>query len=317
MATCDPSIVLATILIATRSRADHLDRCLTSIECDPSQTTREIIVVDNGSTDHTADVLAAHKVTALSLAKSGKCRALDLGIGVARGDIILFTDDDVTVEPGWIDALASAFAEPEVGAVGGRVIPRLEGGTRPVWMADGEELYRAITLWDEGTEPFRVVRGRSPVGANMAFRSAILPRNPFDPRFRHTGHASIGHDEWELFDRIADRHTVLYEPRAVVNHWLDVTRLSFDAVRSKVFQIAVGATRQRNLGQRLPTYPRRIVRTSRFAAAAIAARRQTRSRDLDSESALVELRAWQDAAVHMETLFSSAPRFSEWISTKI
>jgi glycosyltransferase involved in cell wall biosynthesis len=314
--SCDDLTMRTTVLVATRNRAEQLDRCLSSIERDTSRTDREIIVVDNGSTDRTRDVLASHDVVALRLARPGKCRALNLGLRAAHGEIILFTDDDVTVEPGWTDAISTAFTDPTVDAVGGRVIPRFEGPGPPAWMSD-ERFFRAITLWDEGTEPFRMSRDRYPVGANMAFRSSSLPREPFNPRFGHTGRASLGHDEWELFDRLIDSHIVLYEPRAVVSHWLDANRLSFDAVRGKVFQIAVGATRRQNAGDSLPTYPRRAARALRVARMAVAIRRRTRHDDLDAVSAIGELRAFQDAAVHMETLFASFPRLSEWVSTKV
>lgn len=307
--------MLATVLIATRNRARCLDRCLTSIERDTSRADREIIVVDNGSTDHTTEVLAAHDVVVLRLSKPGKCRALNLGINAARGEIILFTDDDVTVEPGWVDAMAGAFADPTVDAVGGRVIPVLDGEL-PTWWTD-HPMYGCVTLWDEGSEPFEMRRGRFPVGANMAFRAARLPSDPFDPRFGHTGRASLGNDDWELFDRLIDTHTVLYEPRAVVNHWVDSSRLTFPAVRGKVFQIAVGAARQRNGEASLPTYPRRIVRALRSMRAAVTARRQTQRVGLNAATALAELRTWQDAALQLETLFARAPGLSEWISTKV
>ena len=124
---CQDVAVRATVLVATRNRAEHLDRCLSAIEQDMSCADREIIVVDNGSTDRTEEVLAAHDVVALQLRQPGQSRARNLGVAAAGGEIIVFTDDDVTVQHGWTAAILAPFVDQSVGAVGGRVLPVFTG----------------------------------------------------------------------------------------------------------------------------------------------------------------------------------------------
>lgn len=67
----------------------------------------EIIVVDNGSEDGTPDLLAGWaerdpRVRAVREERLGRSRALNTGLEVARGDVVLFTDDDVLVGAGWV-----------------------------------------------------------------------------------------------------------------------------------------------------------------------------------------------------------------------
>lgn len=311
-----------TVVICTRNRCASLAQTLASIADDSSNTQSEVLVVDNASTDQTDVILVQAAETSprpfrtITTPVRGLAQARNDALKHVRTDLCLFTDDDVSVEPGWIDTMANAFADPGVGAVGGRVIPRFRGEDRPSWMAD-EQFFRRVTLWDEGTEPFRMWRGRYPVGANMAFRMATLPRSPFDPRFGHTGQAALGYEEWELFDRVIDMFAVVYEPRAVVYHWIDASRLSFSAVRSKMFQSGVGTARYHNAGKQLPSYPRRLVRAARVARAAVAARRRTARDGIDASTAVDEMRALQDAGAQMETLLSRWPRISEWVSTKV
>jgi hypothetical protein len=184
-------------------------------------------------------------------------------------------------------------------------------------MEADETFFRPLTLWDDGTVPFQFSRGRYPIGANMAFRMATLQHDPFDPRYGHTGQVALGFDEWELFDRLIDTHIVMYQPQAVVNHWLDTSRLSFRAVRTKMFQYGVGEARYYNAKKSLPPYPRRFTGASRAAARVVVARIRTRRDGLNAPSAVADLKAFRDAGGQMETLLASWPRLSQWIARAV
>lgn len=312
---------MVSVVICTRNRCASLVRALRSIADDPSVAPAEVLVADNASRDRTGIALTEAAATfprplrLIWTPVRGHSRVRNEALRHVRGDVCLFTDDDVTVEPGWIDAIARAFADPHVDAVAGRVIPRFRNADRPPWMED-QEFFRPLTLWDNGTTPFRMGPGRYPIGANMAFRMARLPPSPFDQRFGHTGRAGLGFDETELFDRLFATHLVVYEPDAVVNHWLDGP-ISFRAARRKMYQHGAGLQRYRNAQGDLPSYPRRIVRAARCVTETIAARRQTRQDGLNASSAVAELRLLQNAGAHVETLLARLPRLSEWISTRV
>ena len=88
------------------------------------QTSLEVIVIDDGSKDGTADVVASAfsdepRVRLLRLVNGGKARALNQGLTLARGEVIIALDADTQFEPLTIARLARWFAEPRLGAVAG------------------------------------------------------------------------------------------------------------------------------------------------------------------------------------------------------
>ena len=99
----------ASIIVCTHNRADSLARCLASIAADPSATSAEVVVVDNASQDRTAEVIAnaagqsPRPLSGAWLADPGVSAARNCGIRQAAGQLLLFTDDDVQVQPGWIE----------------------------------------------------------------------------------------------------------------------------------------------------------------------------------------------------------------------
>lgn len=89
---------------------------------------KEIIIVSDGSTDATAELLALERhprLTAVILAEhSGKAVAVNAGVAKATADVILFVDIRPEIAPGAIQQLVSNFADPKVGCVAGELILR-------------------------------------------------------------------------------------------------------------------------------------------------------------------------------------------------
>lgn len=133
------SPLFISVIIPTRNRGPLLTDTLTSLRAvDYPADQFEIIVVDDGSSDGTADRVRPFlddqppRVRYLRQEPLGLNAARNHGICEARGDIIVFTDDDVELPPGWLRAYAAAVAaHPAAGAYGGPVIPRLEGDGYP------------------------------------------------------------------------------------------------------------------------------------------------------------------------------------------
>lgn len=323
-----------SIIVCTKNRAKSLERTLRSLRDDTSGAPAEVLVVDNGSTDETPHVIQAAQrasgdgrpVRALSCLRPGHSRARNHAIPQTRGRFVAFTDDDVTVQPGWIDAMLDAF-DPEVDMVGGRVIPQIDGDP-PTWL-DLRPFF-SVTLWDYGPEPIEMGlldggpgKPRQqvyPIGANMAFRRGLLASlgEPFNPRLGHTGKVSMGYDEWDLFDRLADTHAIVYQPQAVVRHHLDADRLDYARIRRLSFQVGFGAGRSRNLRlAKMPSYPRRLYRVLRGYRGALTARRRNSSGPLTSDGAFAEFDAYWKLGRDLETLLSRVPWVAEQVAVRL
>jgi glycosyltransferase involved in cell wall biosynthesis len=95
----------------------------TLLRVDYPSDRREVIMVDNGSTDRTAEILRAAPVRYLFQPDRGTAKARNLGIEASQGEIVAFTDADCLVARGWLKALVAGFAEQVVGGVAGEIFP--------------------------------------------------------------------------------------------------------------------------------------------------------------------------------------------------
>jgi len=123
-ALAEEELPLVSIVIPVKDRAEDLRNCLHSLNrLDYPAERREIIVVDDGSSDATPRVaLALGAVLVDSGAVGGgPAAARNRGAVAARGEILAFIDSDCTASPGWLRELLPAFRDPEVAAVGGWV----------------------------------------------------------------------------------------------------------------------------------------------------------------------------------------------------
>jgi glycosyltransferase involved in cell wall biosynthesis len=145
---------LISIIVPTRNRSTLLDQLLDSL-ANLRFPNWEVIVVDDGSTDDTRQVVERHQTADLpvrylyqSWSKMGAAR--NLGLEHARGEIAAFTDDDCTVDPGWLDAIAAAFrAHPEAAGVQGKTVTdraAMTPFTRQVEQLEGGQPYRTCNV---------------------------------------------------------------------------------------------------------------------------------------------------------------------------
>lgn len=175
--------MLATIAICTLNHAESLRRTLESLAAMrvPDDLAWEVVVVNNGSTDHTEDVIAAF-AGRLPLRREvepqrGLSRARNRAVDAARGQYMLWTDDDVVVDPGWLAAYVTAFRRhPDVAVFGGPVSPRYESPV-PRWILENDTLLRGVFAhWDIGKEEQPLWDAQKvyyiPCGPNFALRTA-------------------------------------------------------------------------------------------------------------------------------------------------
>ena len=245
-----PSSLKVTVAIATYNRADFLRQTLAGIVAQQFPRDHfEVLVIDNDSSDHTHAVVnefaSAHPAPRyIYEPQRGLSYARNRAIAEARGEFIVFGDDDILVAPDWLAQLTVpllADSAERIGAVGGEVIPVFPDGV-PGWIAGWHAplAYRA----DAGPLDSR----HSPMGANLAFRRAVLVRlGAFDPALGRTGKNFFGGDETEMIRRIrAAGLEVWFAPAAAVQHQMPASRTTFryaarhafDSARSRVIDRA-------------------------------------------------------------------------------
>ncbi len=169
-----------SVVITTFNRADQLRQALEALRaqrCDG--LTFEVIAVDNGSTDSTRAIIESFRselpIAYVSEVERGPAAGRNAGIARATGRIVAFMDDDLRVEPCWIASIVAAFdAQPEIGAIGGRILPRWHAAP-PLWLT-GAHWVGPLALQDYGDTRF-VIDARKPLAlaaANLAVRRSLL-----------------------------------------------------------------------------------------------------------------------------------------------
>jgi glycosyltransferase involved in cell wall biosynthesis len=222
-----------SVVIATYNRAGDVRDTLASLAGLRPRGDWEVIVVDNNSTDDTRPVVESAAPTFpvplryVFEREQGRSPALNAGIRLAQGDIIVTTDDDVRVESDWLDRAREGLDRLEADYVGGRVLP-IWGGPRPAWLPNhGGKHWAVIALLDYGPAPLEF-GSRVPLGVNMAFRRTAFARaGLLDP---HTGRKAgtlLGQEvrEWCIRARAAGVRG-FYVPEMVVQHIIPASRLN-------------------------------------------------------------------------------------------
>lgn len=232
-------VVHATVLIATYNRAKLLDETLTWLaRTNVSGDLRwDVLVVDNNSTDGTRAVVERHVHTfPVSLrylfeGRQGRSSALNAGIAAARGIALAFTDDDVRVAEGWLQAAVTPLLEePDIAYTGGPVRPIWEIPP-PAWLdLTRGDLWGTIAIQDHGDVPVGYERARKvPLGANMAVRAEVFRvTGPFRADLgRSGGRTVMGQEvpEWLIRARAAG-FSGRYVPAMVVHHHIPAARLT-------------------------------------------------------------------------------------------
>jgi len=215
-----------TVAICTYNRCDLLRDTLRSMTemGVPEGCSWELLVVNNRCTDDTDAVLAEFEgslpLRRLYEPEAGKSHAANSAVREARGDVIVWTDDDVLVDRGWLRAYRDAIlAHPDVLVFGGRIDPHFLGEP-PAWVETMLSIEGRIwAVVDPGPDVVPVTMDRVPLGANMALRREAHLRHPFDVRIGPKPKGEIRGEETRVIQSLLeDGERGLWLPSARVRH---------------------------------------------------------------------------------------------------
>lgn len=239
-----------TVAIPTYNRADFLRQTLAGlVEQQFPRDHFEILVIDNNSTDHTHAVVGEFAAARpapryIREEKQGLDHARNRAITEARGEIVVFGDDDILMKPDWLAQIAvPMLADPArlIGAVGGEVIPVFPDGL-PEWVRE----WHSPLAFRPDLGPLDAKH--SPMGANLAFPAWVFKKlGPFHTALDRAADNYFSGGDSEMIRRVrAAGLEVWFAPAAAVQHQMPASRTTFryaarhafDSARSRVIDRA-------------------------------------------------------------------------------
>ena len=237
---------MISIIICTYNREKYIRPLLESIAKNDYPTTDyEIVLVDNNCIDNTREVCeqftaANPEVTLRYVVESeqGLSAARNKGIKEAKGDIIIYVDDDALVDSNYIRIYAEHFAvHPDTMAAGGPIEPLYET-QEPSWMSPYTKAL--LTAWmNYGDQVREYPNGRYPGGGNAAYRKEVFDRvGLFNTELGRKGNLLLASEEKDIFDKMkALGMKVLYLPTPVLHHCIPQAKLEKDYFNRLTLQI--------------------------------------------------------------------------------
>lgn len=234
-------MIKASIIITTLNRVFSLKNALISIlKQSFLKDEYEIIVVDNGSTDNTKQIVKKlnqiynNRIKYFYDERPGLHVGRHLGSKHAQGEILLYADDDIIASPDWVKEIYKCYSKKEVGAAGGKIIPKFEIEP-PAWLKIFHSGY--LSLLDLGDE-YLEINTNVIYGCNLSIRRNILfELGGFHPdamprdliRYRGDG-------ETALMNKVVKAgYKTVYNPKAYVYHVIPSSRLTIDYFKRRAF----------------------------------------------------------------------------------
>lgn len=240
----------ASVIICayTHDRWDDLVAAISQLTADERQPDETLLVIDHNESllskaqRYFADPRNGVVTVVPNTAKQGLSGARNTGVVLARGEIVVFLDDDACPSPGWLAELLRHYDDPRVVGVGGSARPvwptEEDGrpGLRPAQLPSADVEARGEFDWVVGCtyqgQPVEPAMVRNLMGCNMSFRREVFGQvSGFNQNLGRVGRTPLGAEETELCIRIrqADPDSqIVFAPAAQVRH-----RVSADRVRWK------------------------------------------------------------------------------------
>jgi glucosyl-dolichyl phosphate glucuronosyltransferase len=232
---CQNNVCSVIICAYTAERWDDTMRAVASVQAQQPAPNEVILVVDHNPEllARLAETLPGVRVVPNS-SERGSSGARNTGVALAAGDIVAFLDDDAAAQSGWLAALTSHFANPEVMGVGGHTTPGW-ATNRPRWWPP--EFDWVIGCAYTGRKPGIV---RNLHGGNDSFRRDVFANGGFPPQIARSAYdrRPLSGEATEFCIRAGKawpRRVFIYDDRAVITHRIPEARQRFSYFCSRCF----------------------------------------------------------------------------------
>ena len=229
------SMTTSVIICAyTEARWQQLLCAAESVRNQTTPVDEVLVVIDhNDELRNRAEQAMPWARVIASSGPAGLSGARNTGVAASKGEIVLFLDDDAVAEPDWLSHLISAYDDPCVLGVG--------GAANPVWEQSAPRWWPAEFGWVVGCsyrgQPVSTAPVRNLMGCNMSLRRTVLKAvGGFDDGLGRGSDNALGCEETELCIRarqLIPDGEFIFEPRAVVHHWVPESRSSWGYFRAR------------------------------------------------------------------------------------
>lgn len=241
-----PEEVPISVVICTRDRPELLNACLTqlsNLSCRPMQ----VVVIENAPKNNLTKLVAEKfaNVSYFQEPKPGLSFARNTGIRNATYPIIAFVDDDVQVHPLWIYRIWESFKETNISAMTGLVIAsKLDTEAQHIFEKHWSFNRGYIDKFYDFDFFQKTLKKGPPVweigaGANMAFRKNIFDELGYFDELLGAGVSGCSEDSEMWFRILAHKHTIHYNPRAIVYH---EHRTEMNGLKKQIYSYMRGFT---------------------------------------------------------------------------
>jgi len=225
-----------SIIICTYNRCESLKDTLSSLAELKSndQFNWEVIIVDNNSSDQTRSVVEEQqpafndRLRYIYESEQGLSCARNRGIKEAKGEIIVFTDDDVLVDENWLKYICEGYEQDDPDCLFGKILPKWQDCIAPNWLIENKKYLTNLAILDHGDKKEVVTtKDKHFFGANFSIKKDVFRNGfEFDEKFGIKGEKRMQGDDTELFYYlVSNKKKIIYEPKSLVWHVIPKERI--------------------------------------------------------------------------------------------